>query len=26
MSEYDSKFRGLENKVGKNNCYLNVVI
>lgn len=26
VSSYDSKFRGLENKHGRNNCYLNVVI
>ena len=25
-TNYDTNFRGLENKVGKNNCYLNVVI
>ena len=26
MVEYDTKFRGLKNSLGKNNCYLNVVI
>lgn len=26
LMHYDTKFRGLENKLGKNNCYLNVVI
>lgn len=25
-TNYDTNFRGLENKHGKNNCYLNVVI
>ena len=26
MVEYDTSYHGLENKLGKNNCYLNVVI
>ena len=25
-SSYDTTYKGLENKYGKNNCYLNVVI